>query len=223
MRKGHKTFGDRLILWAARRSEVGRFDGIRLADDKKRESFKRTIEQALGLIRDHDPRRYARVTRYIHWIVNGATPSRGMEYNDRIHLCMVEFLEIPGLDQDALAAFYACCLVHESAHGVVDSHEITYAPENRVRIERLCVTEQNRFASRLAAADRARYPIELLHVDFQESWWEEAWTGSRLKTALSLLRRAMSGRSAELRVPPNGGPATRSGDSGVTERPPSVS
>jgi hypothetical protein len=136
---------------------------------------------------------------------------------------MVEFFEIPGLNQEMLAAFYACALIHESTHGVVDSHKVDYNEENRARIERLCVTEQNRFASKLAVADPARYPIELLHLDFQEGWWKEAWTGSRLKTGLSLLRRAMSGHSAELCAPPNGGPATRSGDSAVRGGPPSVS
>src|SRR6266446_485508 len=223
MRKGHKTFGDRLILWAARGSVVGCFDGIRIADVKKRDSFKRTIEQALSLVRQHDPRRYARITRFIHWIVNHPTPGQSIDYNDRIRLCTVEFVKIPGLNQETLAAFYAVCLVHESTHGLVDSRDIPYEKENRARIERLCVTEQNRFASKLAAADPARYPVELLHVDFQASWWKEAWTGSRLKTGLSLLRRALSGHSAELCAPPNGGPATRPGNSGVTEGPPSVS
>jgi hypothetical protein len=191
MRNSRKTIGDRLLLWVARTSVVGTVDGVRLADVRGPASFKGILERALGLIRQHDPRRYARVTRYIHWILNQATPDKGMSYNERIHLCLVEFFEMPGLDKEVLAAFYACALVHESTHGLVASYEIPYNPETRARIERLCVIEQNRFASRLAAVDSALYPIELLHIDFDEGIWKNAWTESRLKTGLSLLHRVI--------------------------------
>ena len=188
----HKTLGDRMILWLARGSQVGCVDGIRLADIRKNDCFRTTIERALALSRQYDPRRYKRVIRYIHWIVNQATPFQTIEYTTSINACMVEFLEIPGVGSELLAAFYACCLVHEATHGVVDSWGISYRGENKVRVERLCVTEQNRFASRLAIAQPTLYPENFLRLEFDQGMWKDAWTGNRFKAAVSLLGRAMS-------------------------------
>ncbi len=194
MRKFIGNLCGRVILWGNRQSEVGRFDGIGLADlRKRRDSFRQTLEQSLGLVREHDPRRYARIKRFIHWIVNReSTKGSSAGYDFDIRTCHIEFYDdIPDLTPDVLVALYACVLVHESTHGLITSRGIEYRADARVRIERLCVKEQNRFAARLAALDPDRYPSRLLIQDFQPKDWGEYWTLSSLQHGLSLLSRGL--------------------------------
>ena len=214
----------RMILWGARGSEVGQFDGIRLANMRTSGgSFKQTLENSLGLIRQHDLRRYARVRGQIRWIVNNKTPSGEMEYLEELQLCMFEFFEPPWLGREVLAAIYASFLVHEATHGRIFSRGIPYDAKTRMRIERLCTREQNRFGARLAAVDPIRYPPDMLRFNFDESYWKEAGEGANLKKGISYVLRCLSKSPSEPFAAPNGGPATRLGNSGVMQGPPSVS
>jgi hypothetical protein len=214
----------KVILWGVRGSVVGEFDGIRLSDMRGTGgSFKQTIEEALRLIRDHDCRRYARVRAQIQWIANNKTPSGEMEYLEELRLCMFELLEPPWLGQDALAACYACFLVHEATHGYIFSRGILYDAGTRMRIERLCTREQNRFGARLAAVDPIRYPPDMLRFKFDGSYWKAAGEGASLKKGVSYVLRCLSRSPPEPFAPPNGGPATPGVSSGVAEGPPSVS
>jgi hypothetical protein len=214
------------MLRAIRAEEVSAGDGIALCDLRKRgDSFRPTMEAALRIIKEQDSRRYARVARYIHRVVN-AVSNCGLQgrYFFETRMFMLEFRDgVTGISDDALAAFYACVLVHESTHGVLAARRIGYSGKNRPRIERLCVTEQNRFAVRLATTDPARYPIDLLHIDFDETDWRQSWNTGRLKSGFSLVWRAFKDKKAEPAGPPNGGPGARFDRSGVSEGPPSVS
>ncbi len=195
-------------------------DGIRIVDLRKRgDCFTRTLVGALGLVREYDPRRYKRIIRHIGWIVNEFALSRGMEYEARNRVCSVEFSEAAGIAQELLVAVYASGLIHEATHGVVISHGIPYDDQMRIRIEQLCVKEQNRFLVRLAHADPERYPLELIHVDFNESDWEPDWTMNRLQKVLRAFSRARREWKAEPHPAPNGGPATPVGNSGAPEGP----
>jgi hypothetical protein len=120
----------------------------------------------------------------------------GIEYNSRIRACSIEFFTIPDVSEDILAAGHACFLVHEATHGVIESRGIQYDGLNRVRIERLCLAEQNRFAARLAAADPERYPLNLLHMDFDESYWKGEWTAGRPRRILTFLSRWCNDRKS---------------------------
>lgn len=186
---------DRVILWGMRGNEVGRFDGIGIADMRNGgDSFRQTMQDSLMLVRQHDPRRYARIKRFIHWIANRVS-SKGSAggYDFSIRTCHIEFYgEFPGLVRDAMVAVYACILVHESTHGLIESLGIQYCGDDRARIERLCVQEQNRFAAKLVALDPGRYPASCLLVDFKASDWQEHWSMTPLGSGLSLLSRALT-------------------------------
>jgi hypothetical protein len=80
-------------------------------------------------------------------------------------------------------------LVHEATHGVIESRGIELASENRVRVERLCTAEQNRFAAKLSAYDPVRYPRTLLHFDFDERYWESEWKTGGMKKNASFISR----------------------------------
>src|SRR6266446_6116888 len=114
---------NKICDWALLRTiqgeEVSLGDGIALCDIRKRgDSFRPTIETALGIIKQYDQRRYARVTRYIHHVVNAVSNcgTQG-QYFFETRVFNLEFRDgVPGFSDDALAAFYACLLVHESTH-----------------------------------------------------------------------------------------------------------
>ena len=54
-----------------RTSEIARHEGIIIADLRKRSShFPNTILASLRLLQQSDPRRFRRVQRYIHYVVN---------------------------------------------------------------------------------------------------------------------------------------------------------
>ena len=182
-----------MALWMLRHMAAARVDGIGIVDVRGRnDSFTRIISQALHLVRDHDPRRYKRIVRHIAWIVNEFCHSQGLEYNSRTRIVSFEFPEFEGLDENLLIALCACGLVHEATHGVISSRGILYEGDNRSGIESLCMIEQNRFVKRLAQADPVRYPIELLHIEFNETDWKPGWTTNRLKKAVHLISRALT-------------------------------
>jgi hypothetical protein len=214
-------------LFALKRGEVARIDGIGVADVRwkgdQRDLFRQTISESMRLLREHDPRRYAIVKRYIKWIVNRVTNTMGGDYHYRTGICNLELPHIPGLDQNVLAAWFACMLVHEGTHGVIESRGIANTEDNCSRIERLCVAEQNRFAAKLAEFDPERYPARLLHFEFDEKYWRWEWTATPKQRRGAFLSLWLADMKAEPRAAPNGGHATCSGNSSVTEGPPSVS
>ncbi len=194
MRALINKFLDRLLLWTIKNVEVSRFDGIALIDVRKLDdSFQPTLENALQLVREHDPRRYARIKRYIHRIVNSVSFSgTGGFYDYSTRTCMLEFQDgVPGANIEALTGLYACFLVHESTHGIVEDRGIKYTKETRVQIEHLCVSEENRFAARLSAANPELYPSSLLRIEFDEHDWDEHWNAGPLKRSLSLITRVL--------------------------------
>ena len=113
---------DRMQLWGTQQNEIARIDGISLANNRPHQKliFQQTMEDSLRLVREHDPRRYARITKHFRWIYN-CILRKGMDgmYCSSIRTCVVNFRWMPGADNDLMAAFYACILVHESTHGLI--------------------------------------------------------------------------------------------------------
>ena len=227
MRKLLDKLVDRMVLWGFGLAEVGCFDGIRLVDarwrDGSRLSFRITIEESLRLVASRDPRRYTRIRQYIKWVVNRVSNTMGAEYDFRRRMCSIEYDDMTGVDRDVVSAFYACILVHEATHGAIESRGIRMSPDNRVAVERLCTTEQNRFATRLASVEPQRYPARLLHFEFREDYWRGEWMAAPQQRRKAFISRFIADMRAERGASPNGGPATPVGNSEVTEGPPSVS
>jgi hypothetical protein len=183
------------------KAEVGRFHGIILADWRQRSPhFQSTLMGSLQFIFDHDPRRFSRVQRHIDWIVNrGLELGKCGEYNAEIKTCSIDFQE-PEPDDDPIwhVALNAMTVVHEATHGVLRSLGITYTEQNRVRIEEICVTEENRFCRLVAARAHARSQPQLvalmdsLHHKFDSSEWEAYWNASRWQRAWSALKQLRS-------------------------------
>ncbi len=188
---------DRMMLWSMRGSEAGRFDGIRLANFRgKGDSFTGTIQSSLRLIQEQDPRRYARVKHHIAWIVNQVNSALGAQYQPSIRTLFLQFDEARDLPPDVVTAFHACIVVHEATHGLIESRGIAMSEANRARIERLCTSEQNRFAARLSAHDPNRYPAALLHFSDDQRYWASEWKKSGGARAISFIKRSLADRKS---------------------------
>jgi hypothetical protein len=180
--------------WLHQKHEIARFEDIALVDlEDYTPYFRRTVVAALQLIKDTDPRRYARLRRHIASIVNCTRPFGGAGYFYETKTCEIDFDPRPSSEYEVqfYAAWYACTLVHEATHGVLRSHGIPYAPENRVQIEKLCMSEEQRFARHLTVD--SRIVTWLQHkLTFDPARWHAHWTTTRWQKFLFTIRRVRS-------------------------------
>jgi hypothetical protein len=173
-----------------RSHEIGKVEGIALIDlDHYTPYFKGTITGALELIKNTDSRRFARVQRYIKFIMNCAVAHGGALYRYDTKTCEVEFI-CPKSDWEVqcYTACYACALVHEATHGRIRDCGVRYTPEWRARIERLCVKEETRFLRRLQIHPRI---VQWLNSaqEFNPANWKLAWESNAWQTLVATLRR----------------------------------
>jgi hypothetical protein len=179
LRKQFYKITQRGQLWAQSKSEVARFEGIIISDPGRSDNFRATILAALQLVKDADSRRFKRVVKHLKWIVNCTLDEPCAAYLHDTKTCTIDFKE-PGSDEhlEFNAAYYAKTLVHEATHGVVSSRGVHYTPEVRSRIEKLCVTEENRFVDRLSLTQPEL--TKGLHRKYDESAWNHAWKRTRI-------------------------------------------
>src|SRR5882724_1139121 len=194
MLKIFDSLADWMQLQGMKANTIAHIDGISLASNRPHQNgvFKQIIEGALSLVRKHDPRRYARITQHFRWILNAylVGPMDGM-FVSSTRTCVINFGWLPGANHDLLEAMYAGILVHESTHAVLEFRGIRSEDENRLRIERLCFEEQNRFIARLAAADPVRFPRRVLHIKFDDHLYKQFYNNP-LRRGFSLLSRLAS-------------------------------
>ncbi len=183
-----REWSNRFVIWMFHRHEVARFEGLVLCDLRRSEHFRETLLAALCLLRDSDARRFARLQRHITYISNQILSGASAEYNHEQRACYVHFSELKeDSDPEYSAGWWARTLVHEATHGAVESRGVRYTPELRSRIERLCVTEEQRFVLRLTLT----HPDLASELDreFDESEWHESWALTPLQRFLDVSRR----------------------------------
>jgi hypothetical protein len=156
----------KLLDWLALKfSRVGEVDGIGIYDLTPKElsesTFLQPTAEALGLIRQHDPRRYRRVCRYIKCIVNRPLITAG-SFEWRRSMCNVDYNKrfTPANPPQWNLRVYACLLVHEATHGLLRATRLPYNDKTWERTERLCSLEEYRFIRRVDEwwADEYRSP-----------------------------------------------------------------
>jgi hypothetical protein len=175
-----------------RAGQVGEFEGIRLADLRKRgDAFLPTLLASIQLIRSHDARRFARMKEHIVWISNAVPVNdANAEHHPKEQWCVVNYFDAaPETDPRHWAAAWACVLVHESTHGLLAKKGFSYTGDRRSQIERICVAEQNRFARRLQAIDPTVYGN--LIEDYDATQWQPLWKKRRLERFRSVWRRQL--------------------------------
>ena len=147
------------------------------------EPFVQATRAALKLIERYDPRRFRVVEQEFGLIVNQHMASDAA-YQRSTRQCKVSFTsywvdEGGNFCADPQAkhyewylARYASMLVHESTHGKLDSLHFPYTKKTRVRIERICVSEQRRFLARLP---QDSYDLHTIVSPFDVQRWEALW------------------------------------------------
>lgn len=140
--------------------------------------FYNFIYDTLKIIKQHDEKRYLRVINELNWIVNTRRIKVDCgEYKHSIKLCSIHcnFSVEQTLDDKI---YFASLIIHEATHGYLASKGFEYTKETRVQIERICVTEQNRFLANIAD----KHPdISKKYIrEFNPELWQESWNSSRL-------------------------------------------
>ena len=171
-----------LMRGLLRRWAQGSAGGIAILDFGRRRHveprFVPDTVAALRLIEAVDPRRFRRIRREIDIILNREGLSAG-SYNRPWRTCEIDYGRIGHPDQhpEWYRWWYAGLLVHEATHGALYSRRIPYTGALRARIERLCCTEQRRFAAR--ADTEGRRWSEVLAPPFDERRWHRSWNLTR--------------------------------------------
>jgi hypothetical protein len=180
--------------WLQKKFEIGAVEGIALVDMYEYTPyFCRTMSAAVHLIRDNDPRRFRRLRAHIKSIVNATRAFGGAAYLHETNTCEIDFQPRPQSEHEVqfYAAWYACTLVHESTHGLLRSRGIPYTPENRNQSEKLCMTEEARFARHLKIDPQVLSWLEP-KLKFDPARWHEDWTASRWQQFIRAFRRIRS-------------------------------
>jgi hypothetical protein len=90
-------------------------------------------------------------------------------------------------DHDWYLYCYASTLVHEATHGAIYSGYVTYTKRNRLRIEKLCHTEERRFLQNLDAPDRS-WPDQIAGV-FDEQYFLQYFSANWLSRVRIIWKR----------------------------------
>lgn len=149
-------FLDRLEL---RLSHGKVIDGVwvGVSGDKSSPALQR-VENALSLIRTHDPLNYRRVVRELERVwVRILVGASGL-YRDTLRACELDTRFVAG----ASAELIASVIVHEATHARLARCGIAYEESLRVRSERVCIRRQLVFTTKLPNGGDA-------HVSAQDS------------------------------------------------------
>ena len=153
----------------------GCFEGIYLTsmsfDKAAQRAFVQRTTEALGIIREHDARRFRRIKETLRFIIEMRDFMMSGSYEHRLRACHVDMARLNFADYPAWSMrFYCCLIVHETTHGYLENRGIKYEGDQRERIERICHREEERFARR-AWPDRWREVVP----EFDASQWKESW------------------------------------------------
>jgi hypothetical protein len=147
--------------WVWKRKALKVHDGIRIVYRSLRkdlvEEFAPKVCEALALIASKDPRRYRRVRRYVQFIVAQELDAAAVYYR-RPPACLVDFGRY--MDRRVgkrVASLLAASIVHEATHGALFHWCPRPDREAGLRMERICMIEQIRFAHRVSAELGAAY------------------------------------------------------------------
>jgi len=157
-------------------------------DESDDEKFFKITKEAIDLIAKIDQRRFKRVKSELKYILNQELLSIGV-YRKRLRACGIDFGEYEFDENYKWYLYsYAGTIVHEATHGYLDTKKYKYTSKNRVQIEKICRTEQNRFLKKLD------YELkDQLIRKFNEKDWDFYWHASKwdqLKAILQRLRKS---------------------------------
>jgi hypothetical protein len=130
------------------------------------------IDQALDLIKRHDPIRYARLTRDLRRVVVCVLPNGTASFGRRLKVCNIDerFVTAHASQPEIVAA----AIVHEATHARLMSCGIGYEEVLRSRVEAVCVRRERAFAARLPNGQLASEQAERSLTLAPEAFTDEA-------------------------------------------------
>jgi hypothetical protein len=139
-------------------------------DDAQLSDALRRLEEALCLIRTHDPLRYRRLLHDLSRIWVRLLPNARANYNRAARACQLDTRFV--LDQTVSVTEIASSIIHEATHARLEHRGIQYHEALRHRIESACRRQELRFACRLPNAVELQSPLqEWLEAPCDQQFW----------------------------------------------------
>src|SRR5437868_5600257 len=140
---------DRLELWF---STARNIDGLWVGtmEDKPWPGLRR-VEEALRLIKDHDPLHYSRVTHYLERIWVHLLTGNAAQYERSLKACMLDERYV--LQEAATIEWIASTIVHEATHARLEQWGVIYEEKKRARIEAICIRRERNFLTKLPQSE----------------------------------------------------------------------
>lgn len=139
--------------------------------DSDAEPRLRRVEEALNLIKTHDPVRYARLIRDLERIWVTLSPGNFAHFDASIWACVLDQRYL--LDDANPPERIASTLVHESTHARLWRRGIGYEGEElRARVEAVCFRRERAFAAKLPHGERNRVQADQKLATYADrSYW----------------------------------------------------
>jgi hypothetical protein len=135
----------RLMLWLSRSRNV---DGLWVGSIEGQPWLGlRRVEDALALIKQHDPLNYSRICRNLERIWVDILPDAIAHYDRSLNACVFDQRFV--LAETTTLGSIAASIVHEATHARLERCGIKYEEKLRPRIEAVCVGRELAFASKL--------------------------------------------------------------------------
>jgi hypothetical protein len=148
-------------LWdrVALRMSTGReTDGVWLgAFTNRDESVLRRVEDALQLMKRHNPLHYTRVTGDLDRIWVHLTPGADGNYARRLNTCELDERFV--MQEETTLERIASTIVHEATHARLERWGFAYDEAKRHRIEAICLRRELNFVSGLAGCEALQQSI----------------------------------------------------------------
>jgi hypothetical protein len=117
----------------------------------------RRVEDALQLIKRHDPLNYLRVTRNLDRIWVHLIPSAEAHYERTLNACILDERYL--LKEEMTLDRIASTIVHEAAHARLERWGIIYEEGSRYRIEAICLRRELNYLTKLPDSGPLREEI----------------------------------------------------------------
>jgi hypothetical protein len=145
------TFAERILLWISSGRDI---DGLWIGAEADAELVLPRVEEALGLIKTHDRRRYDRIVRDLQRVWVRLLTTGAAQFNPRLRACMLDerFVQANTTNTAQIAAV----IVHEATHARLWRCGFGYDEDKRQRIEAICLRRELAFARRLPDGQSVR-------------------------------------------------------------------
>jgi hypothetical protein len=149
------SYADLIALWLSTNRDV---DGLWVGSTEgKPHQGLRRVEDALQLIKLHDPLHYSRIIRNLERVWVHLLPSALAHYNSSLNACALDERFV--LAETTTLQKIASTIIHEATHARLDGWGIDYDEAVRYRIEAICLRRELNFLTKLPDSEHLQHEI----------------------------------------------------------------